>query len=137
MLLKRDVLVKEARMIQNRFRNSTNRKRTRDDGVLLFAKLIWEGKTRAALKILSKDYENGVVEIDDNVLAELKSKHPPAAEVKQDSLLFGPVSELSHCCFHEIDEIMIAKAASLTKVTGWPSHLDADQFYHMLLSKKN
>ena len=31
---------------------------------------------------------------------------------------------------------MIAKAASFTKGAGGPSHLDADQFRHMLLSKK-
>ena len=38
--------------------------------------------------------------------------------------------------FHEIDKIMIVKAAYLTKGAGGPSHLDTDQFHHMLLSKK-
>ena len=126
------MLVKEARTMQNRFRNYTNTKRTQDDSARSFAKLMWEGKTQAALKMLSKDYENGIRKIDDDILTELKSKHPPAAEVKQDSLLFGPIN----CYFDEIDEIMIAKTASLTKVAGGPSHLDADQFRHMLLSKK-
>ena len=70
------------------------------------------------------------------MLTELISKHPPVAEVKQDSLLFGLINELSHCYFHEIDEIVIAKAASLTKCAGGPSHLDADEFRHMILSKK-
>ena len=77
--------------------------------------LMWEGETQAALKMLSKDYENGVLKIDDNILTEKKARHQPAAEVKRDSLLFGSINELSHCCSHEIDEIMIAKAASLTK----------------------
>ena len=31
---------------------------------------------------------------------------------------------------------MIAKAASLTKDVGGPFHLNADQFHHILLSKK-
>ena len=53
--------------------------------------------TQAALKMLSKDYENGVLKIDDDILPELKSEHPLAAEVKQDSLLFGLINELSHC----------------------------------------
>ena len=69
-------------------------------------------------------------------MRELKPKHIPAAEVKQDSLLFGPINELSHCYFYVIDEIMIAEVASLTKSAGGPSHLAADQFCHMLLSKK-
>ena len=54
-----------------------------------------EGKTQAALKILSIDYENRVLKIDDDILTELKSKHPHAAQVKKDSLLFGPINELS------------------------------------------
>ena len=76
------MLVEDARTVQNRFRNSTNTKRTQDDSARSFAKLMWEAKTQAALKMLSKDYENGVLKIDDDILTELKSKHPPAAEVK-------------------------------------------------------
>ena len=91
---------------------------------------MWEGKTQAALKILSKNYENGVLKIDDDILTDLKSMHPPPADVKQDSLLFGPINELPHCYFQVIDKIMIAKGA------GEPSHIDAEQFRHMLLSKK-
>ena len=94
-----------------------------------------QGKTHAALKILSKDYENAVHKID--ILKELKAKHPPAAEVKPDSLLFGQINEVSQCYFHEIDEIMIAKAASLTKGAGGPSHLDSHQFRHLLLRPGN
>ena len=69
-------------------------------------------------------------------MTELKFKHSPAAEVKQNSLLFGPINGLFHSHFHEIDKIMIAKVASLSKGTGWSSHLDTDQFRHILLSKK-
>ena len=45
---------------------------------------MWEGKSQEALKMLSKDYENGVLKIDDDILRELKSKHPLPAKVKQD-----------------------------------------------------
>ena len=44
---------------------------------------MWESKTQEAIKMLSKDCENGVLKIDDDILTELKSKHPPAAEFKQ------------------------------------------------------
>ena len=90
------MLAKEARTIQNRFRNSTNTKRIQDDSARSFTKLMLEANTKT-VKMLSKDSENGVLKIDDEILTELKSKHPPAAEVKQDSLLFGPINELSHC----------------------------------------
>ena len=52
-------------------------------------------KTQAALKMLSRDYEIGLLKIYDSVLTELKSEFPAAGEVKQDSL-FGLINELSH-----------------------------------------
>ena len=63
-----------------------------------------------------------------NSMIELKSKYPPAAEVKQDLLLIGQINELAHCYFHEIDKITIMKAASFTEGEGGMSHFDADQF---------
>ena len=45
--------------------------------------------------MLSKNYENSVLNIYDDILTELKSKYPPAAEAKEDSLLFGPINKLS------------------------------------------
>ena len=41
----------EARTIQHRFRNSANSRRTHDDSARSFAKLMWEGKVSAALKM--------------------------------------------------------------------------------------
>ena len=45
----------------------------------------WKVKPPAALKIISKDYESGVLKMYDDTLTELKSKHPTATEVKEDS----------------------------------------------------
>ena len=70
------MLVIEARTIQNCFRNSTYAKRSQDDSARSFTKFMWESKTQATLKMLSKDYENGVLKIDDDILTELKSKLP-------------------------------------------------------------
>ena len=53
---------------------------------------MWEGKVSAALKMLSKDYNNGVLKLDEKVLEELKSKHPVPADVKEDSLLHGSIN---------------------------------------------
>ena len=88
------MLVKEARINRNRFQNFISTKCTKDDSACSSAKLMWEGKIQAAFKMLSKDCKNCVLKIGDDILTELKSKHPPAAEIKQDSLLFGCVNEL-------------------------------------------
>ena len=82
------MLVKEARTIQNRFRNSANTKRTQDDSARSFKKLMWQGKTEAALKMLSKDYKNGVLKIDDDIFTELKSEHPLRQKLSKNHYYF-------------------------------------------------
>ena len=53
-----------------------------------------EGKINAALKTLSKDYENGVLQLDEKVLKNLNLKHPAPAEVMKDSLLHRPMNKI-------------------------------------------
>ena len=86
--------------------------------------------------MLSKDYNNGVLQFDKKVLEELKLKHPAPAEAKKDSLLHGLISKVPNCCFNDTDEIMVGRAVFLTKDSGGPSLVDSDYFRHMLLSKK-
>ena len=69
-------------------------------------------------------------------MVELKLKHPPLAEVKEDSLLHGLINKVPNCCFNDIVEIIVGRAASLTKASGGPSHVHSDHFCHILLSKK-
>ena len=91
---------------------SKNHSKALEDKLKLWdeGKLMWEGKTQPALKLLYKDCQNGVFKIGGTILTELKLKYPPTVEAKQDLLLFGPINELCHCYFHEIDEIMIANS---------------------------
>ena len=46
------------------------------------------------------------------------------------------MNKIWNCYFNEIDERMIGKAASITKGSGGPSHVDACQFRYVLWSKK-
>ena len=68
---------------------STNH--TLEDSYCNFAKLMWQGKVSAALKLLNSDYDKGVLEVDDNVLKDLQEKHPKPAPIKEGSLLQGPI----------------------------------------------
>ena len=56
-------MIQEARTIQIRFHYSTTSRHTREDSAC-FAKLMLEGKASAALKMLNKDFDNGVVKLD-------------------------------------------------------------------------
>ena len=97
---------------------------------------MWHGKISAALKMLSKDYDNGILKVDDNIMNELKLKHPEPAETKEECLLYGPINKTPNSYFDEIDEQMIAKATRLTKGSSGPSQLDAEQYRHIILSTK-
>ena len=114
--------------------NSTNR--TPEDSSRNFAKLMWQGKVSAALKLLNSDYDNGVLKVDDNVFKDLQEKHPKPALIKEGSLLQGPIDKAPASYWDAIDESMIATATRLTKGSGGPSQLDAGQFRHIILSKK-
>ena len=95
-----------------------------------------QGKVQAALKLLTTDYDNGVLKVDNLVLNELKQKHPPPAPIQNNTLLNGPVNKVLDCFFDPIDEQMIEKAARMTRGSGGPSQLDAEQYRHILVSKK-
>ena len=69
-----------------------------------------------------------MLKLDEKVLEELKSNHPVLAEVKEDSLLHGLINKVPSCYFNDIDEIMVGRAASLTKGSGGPSQVDSDHF---------
>ena len=43
---------------------------------------MWQGKVKAALKLLNSDYDNGVLKADRNVFKELQEKHPKPAPIK-------------------------------------------------------
>ena len=74
--------------------------------------------------------------IDKKVLEEVKLKHAASAEVKEYSLLHGPINKETNSYSNDIDEIMLGRAASLIKVFDGPLHVDSDHFCHVLLSKK-
>ena len=114
--------------------NSTNR--TPEDSSRNFAKLMWQGKVSAALKLLNSDYDNGVLKVDDNVFKDLQEKHPKPALIKEGSLLQGPIDKVPASYWDAIDESIIATATRLTKGSRGSSQLDAEQFRHTILSKK-
>ena len=69
------MLMKEIRFIQDRFVNS-KRARSVEDISRTFAKLVFQGKLTAAIKLLDKENSSGLLNLPDEVLAQLKEKHP-------------------------------------------------------------
>jgi len=126
-------LLQEGRMIQNRLlkskRNETPNK------AKIFADLVMRGQIHSALRYLCEDNGGGVLPLSDDVMRQLKEKHPDAQEAHFGSLLFGPVQEVPPTLFLEIDGEMVREAALRTKGSGGPCGVDADGFRRILSGK--
>ena len=95
-----------------------------------------QGKINAALTLLPSETTGGVLPLSDTVIQSLIEKHPAPAQIQEEALLFGPVDNVASNYFDSIDESSIAKAAQTTKGAAGPSHVDAKQYRHILLSNK-
>ena len=111
------------------------KKRTEGDVTRIFSKLVFEGKIGAALKFLDKNVEHGVLNSNEAVINKLKDLHPMPLEVLPNTLLQGPIEEISPATFHCMNEQNILKAANQVKGSGGPSLLDAKQWRRILCSK--
>ena len=122
-------LLRDCKVIQKKLRSGKTR--TLKDINRIFTKLVFEGKTGAALKFLDENADNAVLSPSESVINKLKLLHPPAAEILPHSLINGPLVIPSPSNFS-----CIFKAASQTKGSGGPSLLDAKQWRHILCSTK-
>ena len=126
-------LLQECRTIQRRLISSPNN--APKDKAKSFAKLVFQGKIHAAMRLLTEN-DAGIHKLDDKILEALHEKHPKQAPIKPETLLNGPINRVLTSYFDEIDEQMIYKAVSQTKGAGGPSQLDAEQYRHILTSNK-
>ena len=93
----------------------------------IFAKLVLEGQINSALRFLSETSTGGVLELTDDVMAQLKEKHPNPQPTTLGSLLFGPINDdIPESVYSEINGEMIREAALRTKGSGGPCGVDAN-----------
>ena len=59
----------------------------------VFAKLVLEGQINSALRFLSETTSGGVLPLTDEVMSQLKQKHPNPQPAQLGSLLFGPMDD--------------------------------------------
>ena len=76
-----------------------------------------------------------MLESNEAVINKLKDLHPIPLEVLPNTLMQGPIEEISPAIFHCINEQNILKAANQVKGSGGPSLLDAKQWRRILCSK--
>ena len=84
-------LKREGRIIQSRIGKFKGA--NQPDKAKIFAKLELEGQINSALCFLSETSNGGVLTLSDDILTQLKQKHPEPQPAKLESVLYGPVRD--------------------------------------------
>ena len=84
---------------------------------------------------MDSETSTGLLNLTPEVLEGLKGKHPEAADIADESLLYGPIDYIPPGVFDLIDEKLIFDAATTTKGSAGPSGMDAELYRRILCSK--
>ena len=125
--------MREGRAIQKSLGNS--RRASTPNTAKVFANLVMNGQINSALRYLSDNQGGGVLPLDDDVMRQLKEKHPNPQEACLGSLLFGPMEDIPDLIYQQINGEMVRNAALRTKGSGGPSGVDSNGFRRILGSK--
>ena len=114
-----DFLLREGRAIQRRLISS--HRKNEPDSARIFANLVMSGQIDSALRYLSGENGGGVLSLNDDVMKQLREKHPKAQEAQLGTLVFGSTEQVPDSIFQQINEEMVREAALKTKGSGGPS----------------
>ena len=93
------------------------------------------GQINSALRYLSGENGGGVLPLTDDVMKQLREKHPEAQEAQLGALVFGPTEQVPDSIFQQINKEMVREAALKTKGSGGPSGVDSNGFRRMMACK--
>jgi hypothetical protein len=129
-----DALIRESRIIQSKLPNH-NSSKTTEQIAKNFAKLMFQGKVHAALRLLDDKTSGGVLKLSEETLRDLRAKHPAGANADDSILLHGDIPFVDPVTFNNIDENTIKNSALRTKGAAGPSGMNADGWRRILVSK--
>ena len=138
-------LVQEGRAIQSRFLR--NMQKSQAQTALTFAKLMMEGKVKAALHHVSNQSRGGILHMDsqvdldgsDTVREILKKKHPPGKPIVPSAIIPPevPVKEHHPVIFEDLNGSLIRSIALRTSGAAGPSGMDSSAWRRMCSSFHN
>lgn len=141
-------LLREGRTIQHRLKSQHNQdQRSSDHTARVFAKLIMEGKVRAALRVISENNGGGLLNLEspaapnstETVREALLKKHPPGKPLTQSAIVTmdNSIDEPHPVLFDRIDGDLIQSTALKTEGAAGPSGLDAAAWRRLCTSFKS
>jgi len=90
--------------------------------------------SNGAIKLLSRNIQNGILPLNDETLELLKQKHPKEKNPCSDILLDDTPIRIHPIRFEEIDAEMIRQSSLKTKGGAGPSGMDGDGWRRILSS---
>ena len=123
-----------ARAVQDRLAKS---KHSPQDNIKAFSRLMLQGRVSAALRFIGTQ-QTGLLPVTDDVLEDLKSKHPASVEPVLESLIKGPLPQVlsQEVIFENIDGNLIYNCSKKTSGAAGPSGADAEMWKRLLGSKQ-
>ena len=125
--------MREGRFIQARLPKTASRKP--QDQARIFANLIMEGQIKSAMRLLDKDGNHGVLPLTEEIMNQLRQKHPEAQEATLGALLFGPIEAIPDTIFCKSNGEIMRETALRTKGSGGSSGVDAVRKRRMVTCK--
>ena len=113
----------------------SSHRRNEPDSARAFANLVMSGQINSALRYLSGEHERGVLPLTDDVMKQVREKHPETQDAQLGTLVFGPTEQVPDSIFQQINEEMVREAALKTKGSGGPSRVDSNGFRRMMACK--
>ena len=123
--------------MQRNSKEAEKSKRKEEDTKRGFARLMLQGKTKQALKLINHDDKiTGVHSINQHVRTVLQDKHPEAEPCHPEVIVTRAEQDtVENVIFEEIDRELVKRAAKRTSGSGGPTQIDADVWQHILCSK--
>ena len=132
-----DQLIIEGRTIQKQLNTSANRKRPQKNLAQSFSRLMFQGKVRAALRLITNQPSGGVLPLDKPIPSNgghsvtvremLHNKHPPGQNLVPSAIVEpDPDTQDPHpILFEKIDGDLIKRVALKMDGSSGPSGMDA------------
>ena len=140
-----DELVREGRAIQQRLPKQRSAK-ANTSLARSFANLMFRGKCKAALDLLTREEKGGILQLDEpagpgktnspTVREILTSKHPPGQPADSKCIISCEPQESHPVIFESLDGNTIRSAALRVKGAAGPSGLDSHQWRRLCTSHK-
>ena len=122
-------LILEGRTIQQRIPKPTTKssRKYQENLARSFANLIFEGNTKATIRLLTDNPQAGTLRLDDQIEPNrtvrdvLKDKHPPGQPVSPEVIVNHDPPEIHPIVFDQIDASLIRSTALRTTGSAGPS----------------